>query len=106
LSEQLRHHGLEILEASNGLEGLWQVKHEHPDVIVLDLTMPIMNGDEVLADLRKGGGPGASVPVLLSSGYSSDDVAENLERRGVQQFLQKPYSPGELIGKIRACLGE
>ena len=74
--------------------------------MLLDLTMPIMSGDEVLADLRTGGGPGATLPVLLSSGYSSEDVAENLQRRGVQQFLQKPYSPGELIGKIRACLGE
>ena len=104
----LEHCGFTILTATNGRDGLAVFRAHEGEVraVVLDLTMPIMNGDEVLADLRKGGGPGATLPVLLSSGYSSDDVAENLQRRGVQQFLQKPYSPGELIGKIRACLGE
>jgi DNA-binding NtrC family response regulator len=44
--------------------------------------------------------------VLLSSGYSSTDVAENLQRLGPLNFLQKPYGPEDLIRKIRTCLGE
>jgi len=100
--------GFTILSATNGRDGLDAYRAQEAQIraILLDLTMPIMSGDEVLAELRTGGGSGATVPVLLSSGYSSDDVAENLQRRGVQHFLQKPYSPGDLIGKIRACLGE
>ncbi len=100
--------GFTVLTAFNGRDGLaaFRAHEDQIRAIVLDLTMPIMSGDEVLADLRSGGGPGASVPVLLSSGYSSVEVAGNLQRRGVQHFLQKPYSPGDLIGKIRACLGE
>ena len=68
--------------------------------------MPILSGDEVLAQLRSGGGPGATVPVLLSSGYSSSDVAGNLRRHGPIRFLQKPCTPGDLMQKIRVCLGE
>jgi len=55
---------------------------------------------------RSDGGHGAKVPVLLSSGYSSSDVAGSLQRHGPIQFLQKPYNPGDLIAKIRVCLGE
>ena len=100
--------GFTVLTATNGRDGMeaFRACEDQIRAILLDLTMPIMSGDEVLAELRAGEGPGATVPVLLSSGYSSEEVAANLQRRGVQHFLQKPYGPGDLIGKIRACLGE
>ena len=100
--------GFRVQTAVNGREGL-QTYREHAErvrAVVLDLTMPVLGGDEVLAELRNGAGPGATVPVLLSSGYSSSDIAGNLQRYGPIQFLQKPYSPLDLIQKIRACLGE
>jgi PAS domain S-box-containing protein len=100
--------GFRVEVATNGRDGLRLYRERAADIraVVLDLTMPILGGDEVLADLRSGGGPGAAVPVLLSSGYSSSDVAVDLQRFAPIQFLQKPYSPGDLIQKIRSCLGE
>jgi PAS domain S-box-containing protein len=100
--------GFTIHTATNGRDGLraFQERAALVRAVVLDLTMPILGGDEVLAELRSGGGPGATVPILLSSGYSSADVAGNLLRYGPIQFLQKPYNPGDLIQKIRGCLGE
>ncbi len=100
--------GFKVHTAGNGRDGL-SLYHRHSDrirALVLDLTMPILSGDEVLAQLRSGEAPGATVPVLLSSGYSSSDVAANLQRYMPINFLQKPYSPGDLIQKIRVCLGE
>jgi two-component system, cell cycle sensor histidine kinase and response regulator CckA len=100
--------GFTIHTATNGRDGL-KAYHDRAALVravVLDLTMPVLSGDEVLAELRSGEGPGATVPVLLSSGYSSADVASNLQRFGPIQFLQKPYNPGDLIQKIRGCLGE
>ncbi|HJW73748.1 MAG TPA: response regulator [Geothrix sp.] len=100
--------GFTVITANHGRKGL-DTFREHADrirAVVLDLTMPVMGGDEVLGSLRADGGPGATVPVLLSSGYSSTDVAENLQRLGPLNFLQKPYGPEDLIRKIRACLGE
>jgi PAS domain S-box-containing protein len=107
-TSSLEHCGFTVLTATNGRDGLeaFRACEDQIRAILLDLTMPIMNGDEMLAELRSGGGPGASVPVLLSSGYSSEEVAGNLQRHGVQHFLQKPYGPGDLIGKVRICLGE
>ncbi|MBI1751348.1 MAG: response regulator [Acidobacteria bacterium] len=107
-SSTLERCGFTVLAATNGRDGL-KAYREHADrirAVVLDLTMPIMSGDEVLADLRRGPAPGSTVPVLLSSGYSSSDVAAGLHRYGTVHFLQKPYNPSDLAQKIRACLGE
>jgi PAS domain S-box-containing protein len=100
--------GFTIHTATNGRDGLRVYRERAPLVraVLLDLTMPVLGGDEVLAELRSGEAPGTTVPVLLSSGYSSGDVAGNLQRYGPIQFLQKPYNPGDLIQKIRGCLGE
>jgi CheY-like chemotaxis protein len=100
--------GFQVRTATNGRDGLAVYRDLAADIraVVLDLTMPILGGDEVLGELRSRSGPGATVPVLLSSGYSSSDVAGNLQRFAPIQFLQKPYNPVDLIQKIRSCLGE
>ena len=100
--------GFKVITANNGRDGLKAYREREVFIraVVLDLTMPILSGDEVLADLRTGKAPGTTVPVLLSSGYSSSEVAANLQRHGPIHFLQKPYNPGDLIQKIRVCLGE
>ncbi len=100
--------GFRVETASNGRDGLSAYLKQAADIraVVLDLTMPILGGDEVLTKLRSEEGPGATVPILLSSGYSSSDVAGNLQQFAPIQFLQKPYNPGDLIQKIRSCLGE
>jgi len=107
-SATLERCGFTVQTANNGRDGLraYREGEHHIRAVVLDLTMPILSGDEVLADLRAGGAPGSTVPVLLSSGYSSSDVAGNLQRHGPIHFLQKPYNPGDLIQKMRICLGE
>jgi signal transduction histidine kinase len=100
--------GFTIRTAVHGLEGL-QIYRAHPTAIrlvVLDLTMPVMNGEEMLTELRRSPGPGASVPVLISSGYSTAEVAANLQRHGTLSFLHKPYRPQDLVQKVRTCLGE
>jgi two-component system cell cycle sensor histidine kinase/response regulator CckA len=100
--------GFTVLTALNGRDGMaaFQAKAGDIRAMVLDLTMPEMGGEEVLAALRSGGGPGASVPVLVSSGYSTADLAAGLQRHGGVTFLQKPYGPEDLIQKMRECLGE
>jgi CheY-like chemotaxis protein len=100
--------GFTVHTATNGRDGLriYREKASLIRAVLLDLTMPILGGDEVLSELRSGGGPGATVPILLSSGYSSADVAGSLQRFGPIQFLHKPYNPDDLIQKIRGCLGD
>ena len=88
LSEQLRSHGVESTEAANGLECLLHVKHEHPDVIVLDLTMPRLGGIEALKRIQKFD-PGIRVIVLTAS---SDPAQHQAARtHGVSEVYTKPY---------------
>jgi PAS domain S-box-containing protein len=100
--------GFTVRTACQGREGLEAFRAEASQLraLILDLTMPEMGGEAVLATLRSEGGPGATVPVLISSGYSTADLAADLQRHGQVSFLQKPYGPKELVRKIRECLGE
>ncbi|HEX9082807.1 MAG TPA: response regulator, partial [Holophagaceae bacterium] len=104
----LERSGFTVRTASNGREGLERFRAESRDIrlLLLDLTMPEMNGEEVLSALRAEGGSGATVPVLISSGYSTAHLAPDLQRHGQVAFLQKPYGPRDLIRKVRECLGE
>ena len=107
-SNSLERCGFTVRIACHGREGLELFRSEADEIraLILDLTMPEMGGEEVLAALRAGGGAGATVPVLISSGYSTADLAPGLQRHGQVSFLQKPYGPKDLIRKLRECLGE
>jgi CheY-like chemotaxis protein len=93
LSEQLRSLGVETLEARNGLECLLHVKHEHPDVIVLDLTMPRLGGIEALKRIHKFD-PRIRVIILTAS----MDPAQHLAARaaGAGEVFTKPYDLEQL----------
>jgi CheY-like chemotaxis protein len=97
LSEQLRHHGLEVVEAANGLEGLWQLKHENPEVIVLDLTMPRLGGLEALKRMHTFD---AKTRVIVLTG--SEDPVEHQRARslGATEVYTKPYDLEHLASMI------
>ncbi len=107
-THSLERHGFTVRTARDGREGIERFRAESGAIrlLLLDLTMPEMGGEEVLATLRAEGGPGATVPVLISSGYSTAHLTPELQRHGQVAFLQKPYGPRDLIRKVRECLGE
>jgi CheY-like chemotaxis protein len=89
LSEYLQTYGLQTLEARNGLECLLYVKHEHPDIIVLDLTMPRLGGIEALKRIHKFD-PRIRVIVLTASAdYIQHQAARTL---GASEVYTKPYN--------------
>lgn len=91
--------GFTVHEAEHGADAItvYEGLTEPPRIIVLDLSMPIMSGDECLRTLRA---RGCAVPVLMSSGYDSDDVASHLVVPGETHFLQKPYTARALLSAI------
>jgi len=95
--------GFAVLTAANGGEALERYR-QHQDKIVcvlLDLTMPQMDGEETWRELRRLD-PG--VRVVLSSGYSEQDVLKRFADGGPPAFTQKPYRTAALLGKIREAL--
>jgi len=98
LRPKLRSSGYNVLTAGNGIEALEQVKAQEPDLLVLDLIMPQMDGFEALKELRIF----SAIPVIVLSGRGADtDKIKGLEM-GADDYLSKPFNPDELIGRIEA----
>ena len=90
--------GYNVLTASNGIEALEQAKTQEPDIMVLDLTMPRMDGFETLKEIRDF----SAIPVIFLSARGADaDKIKGLEL-GADDYLSKPFNPDELIARIEA----
>jgi DNA-binding response OmpR family regulator len=101
LAPFLGRSGFTIEVASNGEEALQKVDSQHPDLLILDVLMPLLDGREVLRRLRQAGN---WIPVILLT-----QVGEAAERamaleEGADDYLNKPFDPHELVARIRAVL--
>ena len=98
LKLKLETSGYEVLTARNGLEALEILKAQEPDLLVLDLLMPGMDGLETMKQVREL----SSIPIIiLSAKEASKDKIQGLEL-GADDYLAKPFSPDELIARIEA----
>ncbi|GHO53617.1 DNA-binding response regulator [Ktedonobacter sp. SOSP1-85] len=89
-----------VIEASNGLEALDQLREHLPDLVVLDVMMPEMDGFETLKAIREV----STVPVvMLTVRQSEQDKIRGLDL-GADDYIAKPFSPPELLSRIRALL--
>ena len=91
----------EFLEASNGLEALAAWRAARPDLILTDINMPGMNGEEFLAAL---GREAAAVPVLVISTDSTRGRRERMRELGARGYLAKPFSPEALRDELERIL--
>ncbi len=93
--------GFRVLPASGGRAGLAAAASQHPDVVLLDLTMPDLNGLDVLRELR---GAGNDVPVcILSARDEVDDRVRGLEA-GADDYVVKPFALEEVAARLHALL--
>ncbi|MHB8625909.1 MAG: response regulator [Aggregatilineales bacterium] len=99
----LRPSGFEPFQARDGLEGLELARRLTPDLILLDLQMPRMNGIQVLEALRR---ENLNVPVILMTFHGSEDIAVEVFRLGVRDYVKKPYTVDEMLAAIDASLTE
>jgi PAS domain S-box-containing protein len=95
--------GFTVLTALDGRTAVEIFKAHHTEVVavLLDLTMPVLSGSEAFEAIRR---IRPDVPVILSSGYTQQDVSEHFEGTYPNAFLQKPYRPKELIQVVRSVL--
>lgn len=98
----LRREGYGFIEGSNGKEALEQMRSQHPDVVVLDLMMPIMSGWDVLME-RQRDAELARIPVILISANRDPEVAQAVDR-GICAFLPKPFDIGTLSALVKSCV--
>ncbi|MDA0666984.1 MAG: ATP-binding protein [Planctomycetota bacterium] len=102
--EMLTRIGFRVIQATNGEEALrlFDSHREELSVVLLDLTMPGLSGQEVYGRMQD---LDASIPVVMSSGYTEQHVALRLGSRGLGGFLQKPYTLDQLAIQIHRLLG-
>jgi len=95
--------GYSVYEAQNGGEAIriYQEKKDMIDLVVLDMIMPGLSGSEVFDHIRE---LNPSVKVILSSGYSLNDQAQQIMSKGCQGFIQKPFDLTGISRKIREVL--
>ncbi len=99
----LKPNGYQPLLARDGREGL-QLAVEHvPDLMLLDLQMPRMNGREVLMALAE---RGLDIPVVLMTFHGSEEIVIEMHRLGVKDYVKKPYSVDEMLRVIERSLSE
>ena len=95
----------EIIQATNGREAVELAKKHDPDLILMDVMMPEMDGIEATRVLKKDPVTHDTRIVMLTARGQQTDL-ENGQKAGVDDYIVKPFSPLDLIGKIRKILGE
>jgi CheY-like chemotaxis protein len=100
VSELLRDDGYEVRQATNGLEALEQVRQTRPDLIVLDLMMPIMDGWEFVEQCRRKPCCREVPIVVTSASHDLPRTAEKLKSLGVRTCLAKPFDLDGLLALV------
>ncbi|HEX4123413.1 MAG TPA: response regulator [Tepidisphaeraceae bacterium] len=99
----LEAEGYHVEESANGADGLERIHHDVPDVVLLDLAMPVLDGMTVLAELRTMW-PRQGVRVVVITAHGSPKSAIEAMRLGASGFLEKPFSPDELRRSVASVL--
>ena len=98
VKKAFRPYDCQVFEAENGVEGLSAVNAEKPDLIILDITMPVMNGIEMLEKLRSVP-EFQDIPVIMLTAESGKENVMRIVKMGVKDYLVKPFKDVQLIEK-------
>jgi adenylate cyclase len=96
--------GYRVLTASDGVEGLETVGGESPDLVLLDVMMPRMDGLEVVRHLKADQATKGIPVILLSAKAQATDISVGLDA-GADDYVTKPFDPQELLDKVVALIG-
>lgn len=102
---KLELEGFEVFAAMDGKEGLTIAETHRPSLILLDLKMPVMTGDEMLTKLRQTDW-GSKTRVIILTNISRDEAPHNLRLLNVDRYIVKAhYTPAQVISEVRKVLG-
>jgi CheY-like chemotaxis protein len=105
LEEELLKRRYTLLQAENGAQAVQLAAQQSPDLILLDLQMPVMDGSKALAVLK--GSPATSaIPVVLVTTIANDEQRAQLLKAGAARFLSKPINGADLLSTVRDLIGD
>ncbi len=106
LKEKLAMEGYDVVTASDGEEGFLKIKEEFPDLILLDIIMPKMNGFEVMEKVRKNDKL-RNIPIIVISNSGQPVEINRIKELGAKDWLIKTeFDPQEVLQKIKKQLGK
>ncbi len=95
IRETLANRPIDLATAADGVSGLDMVRGRRPDLVLLDLALPDLDGWQVLAEIRAIAGPG-ELPVVIVTAQGDSATAVEARRLGANDFVSKPFRPAEL----------
>lgn len=99
----LETQGFKVISAENGQEGLQMAKEMQPDLILMDVVMPILNGFQATRKLRQDEAT-SHIPVIMVTTKGQQTDVDWGKRQGANEYLVKPVKPADLLGKIKDLL--
>ena len=104
LSQKLIKEGYEVIEGVDGEAGLKKISEEKPNLVLLDLILPGLDGFEILSRV-KANPQAAAIPIVVLSNLGQKEEVEKALKLGAKGFLIKAhFTPGEIVSKIKAIL--
>jgi two-component system KDP operon response regulator KdpE len=100
LRVSLSGHGYRLVESANGRDGIMQAASQQPDLMILDLGLPDMDGMEVIRQVRDW----SHMPIIVLSARGQEHQKVDALDAGADDYLTKPFSVGELVARIRVAL--
>jgi CheY-like chemotaxis protein len=101
LRDALAHETYRLLEAENGAQALEVIAATHPDLVMLDLAMPVMGGLELLAEIRRMESPPR---VVVISSLDTESLAEQALASGARRFIAKPFRRADVVSEVARAL--
>jgi two-component system cell cycle response regulator DivK len=102
-TEYLEFSGFDVVEAGNGMEALQKAVDASPDIILMDLSLPVMDGWEATRRLKADARTSA-IPVVALTGHALAGISEGAKKAGCDAFVTKPCLPEDLVREIRRIL--
>jgi two-component system, cell cycle response regulator DivK len=102
-SEYLEYSGYDVIQAANGIEALQRAADDKPDIILMDLSLPVMDGWEATRRL-KADERTAGIPVVALTGHALAGISEGAQQAGCDAFVTKPCLPEDLVKEIKRIL--
>lgn len=102
---RLEREGYQVIACPDGAEGISMVHEEKPDIILLDIMMPKIDGFKTCR-LLKESPETKDIPVIFVTGLQASDLKQKVKEFKADGVIQKPYEPKELLEKVKECLTE
>lgn len=102
IKKSLEPFGFEIIgDALNGKEGVELFKQQRPDIITMDITMPIMDGIDAAENIIR---IDPTTKILMLSAMGDEDIKEKAKEKGVSKFITKPFKPEDMLRSVSELL--